>query len=389
MRRKGDILNANSYLCRLISLKKDWREILSEKKISVKEDVNGYAIFNYGIEADFSDPVVREARGIIIDLATLSVVCWPFTKFCNVQEPWHDDIDWESAVVEQKVDGSIVKHWWSEKLGKWMWSTNSVIDAGEAKAPSGAKFMNLIMKCSDYPCIEDDALDKRKTYIFELTSPENKVIIEYEGYTLWLLSVRDNVTGYENMEYTIDGVMRPARYPLRTLDECLSAAIRLNKNVSGAVRYEGFVVVDKDYHRVKIKSPEYVAKHHVVTNCDLSKRRVLDILFSHPEVEKDVEDAVPESRVYFAYYRYKAEEVRASLVKCCSFAKDLYEEYGHDRQAVYREIRKNPYLKEAMKFLSSDMNAWDYADSVFSSYQAAYQKPYCFDRIPDYIAPQY
>ena len=32
------------------------------------------AIFNYGIEADFTNPVVQEARGIIINLDTLDVV---------------------------------------------------------------------------------------------------------------------------------------------------------------------------------------------------------------------------------------------------------------------------------------------------------------------------
>lgn len=379
-------MNKNSYLCNLIAANDNWRSILTEKKILVKEDENGFAIFNYSIEADFSDPVVKEARGIIIDMTILDVVCWPFTKFCNIQEKWHDDIEWNSAVVEQKVDGSICKHWWSEKLHKWMWSTNAMIDAYEAKSASGARFSELIRRCSDYPCIHNDELDKDVTYFFELTTPENRVVINYEGYTLWLLSTRNNRTGQEDGEHNIKGVKCPARYPLRTLDECLNAAISLNKNGSGDVKYEGFVVVDQYYHRVKIKAPEYVAKHHAITGVDLSKRRILDILCNHPELEKEIEENLPESRVYFAYYKFKMEEVRASLVKCCLYAKDLYEEYDHNRDAVYREIGKNLYSREAMKFLTSSLQVWDYAESVFISYRKMYLKPYAFDKIDEYRA---
>ena len=62
----------------------DWKELLESKNIKIKYAPNDYrAIFNYGIECDFSDPIVQEARGIIINIDTLEVVCWPFRKFGN------------------------------------------------------------------------------------------------------------------------------------------------------------------------------------------------------------------------------------------------------------------------------------------------------------------
>ena len=68
-------MTANSYICTFI---KDhslaWRELLEEKQIKVKEQ-NSRAIFNYKVMADFSDPIVQEARGIVIDTKTLDVVC--------------------------------------------------------------------------------------------------------------------------------------------------------------------------------------------------------------------------------------------------------------------------------------------------------------------------
>lgn len=191
----------NSYICQLIrDNPDDWEKIIKKKDLYVKREASDgaeYAIFNYDVSADFSDPVVREARGIIIDLKTLDVVCWPFTKFCNWEEKWHDEIDWESAHAEEKIDGSIIKHWFDPAKGEWTWSTNSEIDASKAKS-NGKSFLYLIKSCLDYADIDDDSLDKGRTYIFELTGPMNRVIVDYPVPELWYLSSRDNKTGQED-----------------------------------------------------------------------------------------------------------------------------------------------------------------------------------------------
>ena len=85
-----------------------WQIDLEAKNIRVKQQ-GDLAIFNYRPGADFNDEIVREARGIIIDIKNLSVVCYPFTKFGNYYESYADDIDWSTAQVQEKIDGSIVK----------------------------------------------------------------------------------------------------------------------------------------------------------------------------------------------------------------------------------------------------------------------------------------
>ena len=74
-----------SYICRYVSSHHEWREVLAAKGVQIKENGN-LAILNYGIDCDFSDPIVQESRGIIIDTKTLEVVCWPFRKFGNYGE---------------------------------------------------------------------------------------------------------------------------------------------------------------------------------------------------------------------------------------------------------------------------------------------------------------
>ena len=60
--------------------KENWREILKEKNIEVKEDAgSGLILLKYLICADFTDPVVKECRGLILD-ADYNIVCYPFNK---------------------------------------------------------------------------------------------------------------------------------------------------------------------------------------------------------------------------------------------------------------------------------------------------------------------
>lgn len=119
-------MNKNSKICCFISENENWREILKQEYgITVKEEYH-YAIFNYGINSDFSNPIVQEARGIIINIENLEVACFPFRKFGNYNESYADKIDWNTARVQEKIDGSIIKMWYGENE-KWVFSTNAMI----------------------------------------------------------------------------------------------------------------------------------------------------------------------------------------------------------------------------------------------------------------------
>ena len=103
-------MNENSHLCRFLAAHpNDWEERLKrDYGLRIKSD-GEYTVFNYNINCDFKDPIVQEARGIILDTVRLEVVCWPFRKFGNYNEGYADEIDWSTARVQEKVDGSIIK----------------------------------------------------------------------------------------------------------------------------------------------------------------------------------------------------------------------------------------------------------------------------------------
>ena len=167
----------------------NWEQEINDRLIRTSHKGN-LVCFKYGIEADFSDPLVCEARGIVIDVKHQTVVCRPFDKFFNVQEQYAADIDWNN--------------------GKWTFATSSTCDATEASVAGykGVTYRNIIARADNYSRIPFDDLSKNRTYLFELVSPMTQVVIRYDKTSLYYLASFDNMTGEEVEVDAIEGVVR-------------------------------------------------------------------------------------------------------------------------------------------------------------------------------------
>ena len=348
-------MNNHSYLCRFIAEHpEDWETLLAKQYcLRIKRD-GRLAIFNYEIIANFYDPIVQEARGIILDVERLEVVCWPFRKFGNHSEGYADTIDWSSARVLEKVDGSIVKLWFDHAAGEWQFSTNRTIRASLAGV-EGKPLLTygaLIASAENYGDIPFDTLDRDMTYIFELVSPDACVVIHYDATRLYHLGTRHNLTG-EECEVDI-GIIKPASYPLASLEDCLKTAAALNRDSgSDEITGEGFVVVDKDFHRVKVKSLDYVTMHHVSTMRSIGKHECVDLLLHDPAKLKGICAKQPVLEPYVKYYEYRLAELLYQAEVMGGLALSLYEEYSHDRRAVAAVIAKHPLSFIGFKCIDS------------------------------------
>ena len=328
-----------SVILDLINNDPNWEDVLKQKNIRIKMEYP-FAIFNYGADVDPLDPIVREARGIIIDLDKKKVACWPFSRFYNSYEECAradlEAFDWDHCRVEEKVDGSIVKLWFNEYDGNWQWSTNSCINAADSQTFSGLSFWELIISAINYHQIEFSALNEDTTYLFELVSPFQQIIVKYAKTALFHIGSRNNVTGEEDWLYI--GVPHPRIFSLNTLDDCLKAATELNAGEE-SVCEEGFVVVDKNWRRLKIKSPEYVAAHRLVANRKVNKEHILDVINEKPDSIDGICRDFPDLAVYFRYYQYKAAELEYDVDRFTKYVLGLYEEYSHDMKAVALTIK--------------------------------------------------
>lgn len=251
----------------------NWEELLQQKPycITIKRKDN-FIIFNYNqIESDFYNPIVKECRGIILENKTFKPVCVPFFKFANYGEGYADKIDWSSARVQEKVDGSLIKVWYCN--GEWHVSTNGMIDAEDAPIQGCTAYSNyydLFMEALKKYNFSFDNLNKNYTYMFELVSPYTRIVVYYPEIDIRHIGTRDNIT---LQELDIDiGIPKPKQYNFSSLEECVKNAKQL------PFSQEGYVVVDANWHRIKVKSLAYLAVHHLKNNGQLVKARVLDLI---------------------------------------------------------------------------------------------------------------
>lgn len=263
----------------------NWEELLSAEpyNIKIKRD-NDFVIFNYNqLSSDFCNEIVREARGIIFKEGEWECpVCHAFDKFGNYGEPYVPELDWSSVTVSEKIDGSIIKLWYYNNV--WHVSTNSNICARSAAIDDIRRdnfeqvFWEAVNKhTSQHEWLQ--TLDTEYTYIFELVSPYNRVVIPYEYTDIYFLGARNNVT---NQQYGCDflsaGVLhmnmfpRPVLYNMQTLEHVIDVANELPWDS------EGYVCYDKNFNRCKIKSPKYVMAHFARNNNVITRKHLIDII---------------------------------------------------------------------------------------------------------------
>ncbi len=263
------------YLLPFINAHPDWRELLAQNPYSISiKDAGRYTIFSYSqSDSDFNDPIVRECRGCIIKDAgseSMIPVCQPFYKFGNYGESYCPEIDWSTARVQEKVDGSLIKVWCDEN--EWHVSTSGMIDAFSAPiftAP-GLSFGNLFTEAAKLAGLNMTTLDPNMTYMFELTSQYNRVVVPHTEPTLWHIGTRNNRT-FEEVEIDL-GIRKPKQYQFARIEDCVAAARSL------PFSDEGYVVVDAAWNRVKIKSPAYVAAFFLKNNGVITVPRIIDMI---------------------------------------------------------------------------------------------------------------
>ena len=52
--------------------------------------------------------MVQECRGMVVDIKAKKILAHPYNKFHNFGDYLAQDIAWESAAVQEKLDGSLM-----------------------------------------------------------------------------------------------------------------------------------------------------------------------------------------------------------------------------------------------------------------------------------------
>ena len=368
----------------------DWKEKISQPPycITVKqypdEKYSELYMLSYDqIKSILRNPVVRACRGTVVavkDNKDPYIACAPFFKFFNYGEDV-DTVDWQTASVQEKVDGSLIKCFYFKD--RWFWVTNnswniemklpaSIVSSYSEPETDGAKtFSDLILyailknlhTATALELKEFNALPKNYTYMFELVSPKNRVVCDQPETNLVLLGVRDNTTHKEisiSDTYKFKGLRlfkRVHLFDLKNMDEVLDVCKSYKDNL-----HEGFVICDSDFNRIKIKCDRYMELKGLKGNVGFTKDRLLqailddsidDVIGVFPELQKEVNQL---KEIYLGY----ADTVYKIFVDGSNVLKSLGKEYVDKKELkkVYAEyVRKQP--KEYSKILFMVDKGWE------------------------------
>jgi hypothetical protein len=254
------------------------------------------------IDSPMAETIVRECRGIILDEAdNWRIVSMAFPKFFNNGEGHAAPIDWCSARVQEKLDGSLcVLYWYANK---WHVATSGTPDARGDVNGSGTFAEYFWRTFSDCGLTLPGPEASQWCFYFELTGPANRIVVVHEKPSLTLLGARHLPTLREETPsiaadaFMASGSKRPnvvREFPLSSVEDIVASFASISP-----LSQEGYVVVDGAFNRQKMKHPGYVALHHAKDG--MSQKAFVEIarsgetsevLVAFPEFKPLLDDAV-------------------------------------------------------------------------------------------------
>ena len=254
------------------------------------------------------DPVSEQCRGLVLRpveqlnaddwedvvVGHTDVLAWPMNRFYNHGDFNAAKIDWTdvSLRIYEKLDGTMIVVYWDPLHAKWYAATRAVPEAdhpmnGDLDPMTFSDlFFNALRSTREATSGEPITwevdgydkvvhLNKELTYVFELTSPKNRVVVRYDVPRVTLLAARHTQTGKEIAIETIrlEHVQRPATWDFKDV-----LALEAFVDCSDPASLEGAVVCDSRFRRLKVKNKSWVLSSRAKDMVTVSRRSALEAI---------------------------------------------------------------------------------------------------------------
>lgn len=195
---------------------------------------------------ELHDGIFKEFRGVVVDVIRDELIIAPFKKFKNLGEPNTFTIDdiaqrYDETEISTKLDGTMIN-------GRYY--NDSIILSSSKRIDPFRDDMNMLREAYCRICMSPEYIRMLQdyptwTFIFELISPDNNLVVHYhkKDAGLYLVGIRDNTTG-ELLSYAhIDDiaieydVMKTLVHYGMSLVECKNMIANMEAN-----EMEGFVL---------------------------------------------------------------------------------------------------------------------------------------------------
>jgi hypothetical protein len=237
----------------------------------------------------------------------------------NYGENGADPIDWNNNLyVRDKLDGSLLKLLKespspSNPSPNDLWTTNGSFDI-DVEVPELIPALNdenipppyTFAKLRDYALRGHEEEIKRLpeswTFMFELVSPYNKIIVPYSETKLYLLGCRDPQGQEHTPEWAAEEFAltfdTPKIFHFKNIDEILKYCEVIDSN-----DVEGVVVQDRNFNRIKLKTDHYRSLFYLKGEDHFSDERLFlairqgsidDALVAWPELQPRTDEITAE-----------------------------------------------------------------------------------------------
>lgn len=348
------MLNVQKYL-----LTHSLDDLAKEHGVYAKIDGHKFSLTYDQIEAKNNDPIACECRGLILRRSVMrvdrktglnliedlnstvvgptTILCHGMDRFFNLGQESATKVDFEhpDTCYLDKLDGTMILVYYDDIKKEWCCATRSIPEAnlfvdGFQEYTFRSLFEKAFKETSGGKIFPEtfEKVNQRKdlNFVFELMTPYNQVVVRHDTFKVALITIRSldtiNVGGQELDYNSVKEIAKALNVPvvprhtIRNVKDLVEFV-----NSRNGMEFEGCVVCDRNFNRVKVKNPGYLAAHRVKSLVGSSPRNLLELILLG-----QLDDTLP---ILTEEHQKMATEMQENLRKYCqSFDKiwaELYE----------------------------------------------------------------
>lgn len=319
-----------------------------------KHKVNGYdvSVFNYRLATydDFRSENAFEMRGLTFVFNADGTVYKRFLglhKFFNVNETEitqaHEIKDYEVINVSNKLDGSLIS-FIELPNGEIIAKTKNAFEADQA--------IRAMKMFNDDEVLKEfvrEQISKGHCVFFEYTSPLNRIVIKYDVSSLSLIKIRDGLTGeYLFGESVPEGLKMTENetFGFTSLDDLMKSYETLENKEGSVITFRK---PDGEQLLVKVKTADYFAKHHIMTEFIYQENVIVEMILNETidDMLSLIEDAETRERIN-DLIKITQKKFREEVERAQKFVNIYLEDPTVPAKDLYAKYRKCPGFADAL-----------------------------------------